>query len=325
VLSQAKLQAVIARANLAPSVHNAQPARWRPGATQIRIAADLSVGLNVGDPTQRDAGLSCGAAVEATVLALSAHGVSAQVRDHWSENDLTTIPGHRMAATLALQDQGVLDGLHSQLEERFTWRGAFSTQSPSLFGWSRTDAVLVLDGPSCDWLAQMNDTVSLDVMRDPEFRRELLSWMRLRPTHKRYARDGLSRAAMQMSTCEAFAARFALGPLFRTLDRLGLAKSIVAEAELTRTAPVIAAFHRSVEESPVTSGRAYMRHWLEATQLGMAGWPMAALSDDRNSNAKICAKYGIGPDRRLIQVLRFGTAGAEMPGRARRTIEEVLV
>jgi hypothetical protein len=75
------------RANQAPSVHNTQPARWRPAVDHIKIACDPTVALSVGDPDGIDAGLSCGAAVEATVLALSAHGIGALVEECWAEED----------------------------------------------------------------------------------------------------------------------------------------------------------------------------------------------------------------------------------------------
>ena len=56
---------MVAEANLAPSVHNTQPARWQFEGDVIRLYAHLESCLKVGDPEFRDAGLSCGAALEA--------------------------------------------------------------------------------------------------------------------------------------------------------------------------------------------------------------------------------------------------------------------
>jgi hypothetical protein len=129
---------------------------------------------------------------------------------------------------------------------------------------------------------------------------------------------------MRMSGFEAFAARFALGPLWPVLDRFGATAGLTAEAEATVSAPVIACFHRPADESPVTSGRAYLRMCLEAAALRMAGWPMAALSDHAVTRAEICEAYGIGPDRRLVQVIRFGVPSGPPPVRARRPLAEVF-
>ena len=149
--------------------------------------------------------------------------------------------------------------------------------------------------------------------------------MRLSEGHPRYAYDGLGREAMQMDASTARAARWALGPFWWLFNLLGASKNMTAEADKTITAPMLLCFHRPIDESPVATGRAYMRMWLEATSLGLAGWPMAALSDNAGSNLAICQRLGIGPERRLVQVLRLGEATGQPPPRARRPLEEVLL
>lgn len=323
-LDQGGFEAAVARATLAPSVHNVQPARFSKVGDTILVGCDETVGLAVGDPTARDAGLSCGAAVEALILALSARGIATRVEDCWDQEDRHSLRRHRLAARITCDPDGAEDGLHAQLEQRFTWRGMFGAGA-ELYGWSRSDAVLITDGPRRDWLADLNDAVSLEIMGNRAFRRELVGWMRLRSTHPRYRYDGLSRDAMGMSGAEALAAPLALGPFWGLLGALGQTKGLVAEADATRSAPVIACFHRPASESPVTSGRAYLRMCLEAANLGFAGWPMAALSDHDRSNAEICARIGLPPEDRLVQVIRFGAPTGTAPPRARRPLDEVIV
>lgn len=323
MLTDADFRAVVARAQLAPSVHNIQPARWRRDGDDIIVAADLDAKLDVGDPTQHDVGLSCGAAVEATVLALGAYGLSAVVADTWDQNDQNSWQGHRIAAHLTLQP-GAPDALADQLEHRFTWRSRFADETPVLYGWARPDAVIVTDALTKDWLATRNDWASLQIMRNRRFRRELVSWMRLSPDHPRSAYDGLSRAALQMSSGTAFAARWALGPLWPVLNLLGATKVITAEANATRSAAAIVCFNVPVNDSAVAAGREYLRLCLEASDLGYAGWPMAALSDLPTTNEEVCARFSIGTGRRLVQVIRFGRPLGEAPPRARRPIQEVL-
>lgn len=184
--------------------------------------------------------------------------------------------------------------------------------APTLVGWTRTDTNIVLDRPTVAHIAALNDRVSLDIMRDRGFRRELLSLMRLGTGA---AVDGMTGANLRMSGFEARAASLALGPLWLLLDLCGLTAGLTAEVDKTNSAPMIVAFHRPKGESPVASGRAYLRMWLEATSLGLAGWPMAALSDVPEARGELCTMLGIPSDRRLIQVLRFGAATGEMSPR----------
>ncbi|NCO85996.1 MAG: hypothetical protein GW886_05125 [Rhodobacterales bacterium] len=324
MITQTDLHAAMARAALAPTVHNTQPARWRSDEAGLTLACDLAATLPSGDPLGRDAGLSCGAVAEAMVLALAARGQGVQVTDLWAQGDRASIPGHRIAARLDLTGPVATDPLAAMLERRFTWRGRFDPAPAALFGWGRADAVLVTDPGGKGWLAALGDDAGLAVMRDPALRHELLHWMRLSPRHPRHAHDGLSRAAMGFGALEALSARLALGPLWPLLDRLRLTRPLTAEATATTSSAVIACFHRPADESPLSSGRAYLRLCLEAAHLGLAGWPLAALSDTAATNAAVCARYGIGPDRRLIQVIRFGKPTGPMPPRARRPAAELL-
>lgn len=319
------LKTAIARAALAPSVHNVQPWRWKRDGAGLILACDLAVGLSAGDPEGRDAGLSCGAAAEAMVLALSTQGLRATIDDRWMTDDRRSITGHRIAAHLTWDAGAEAEPLAQMLEERFTFRGMFDAAPVALFGWGRQDAVMVTDRAGRDWLAVRNDWAALQIMRDAGFRGELLGWMRLHAGHPRYAYDGLSRAALRMTRVQALGARLTLGPLWTLCDRLGLTPGMTAEAVATQSAPVIACFHRLAEESPVTSGRAYLRMCLEAAHLGMAGWPMAALSDHPTTRAEVCERFGIAAERRLLQVIRFGRPAGEMPPRARRPMAEVML
>jgi len=52
---------------------------------------------------------------------------------------------------------------------------------------------------------------------------------------------------------------------------------------------------------------------------------MAALADDPDTNAAICARLGLGDDRRLVQVVRFGEALVDAPQRARRPVPELII
>lgn len=321
MMKQSDFEDVVRRAALAPSVHNTQPTRWRLSGESIEIFCDGDVQLQVGDPDGRDAALSCGAAVEATVIALSELNIAVDVVDCWAGAG----SGLRPVAVLSFAGKTERDPMSRQLELRYTHRGMFDDEPVSLFGWDRADVALITDRTRKAWLAQLNDEVSLEVLRDRPFRKELLAWMRLVPWHRKYAHDGLNREALRLSTLTAFAARLVFGPLWGVCNLLGLTKSITSEADATQSAQAIACFHRPRQESPIETGRAYMRMCLGAAHLGMAGWPMAALSDTRASRDEICAKLAIPNDRRLVQVIRFGKVDASPPPRVRLAVSSLVV
>jgi len=305
MISQELFMSCVARAALAPTVHNTQPARWKQDGEVLSLFCDTDVGLKVGDPTGRDAALSCGAVLEGMVLALSAHQIAVSVE----EIEANCAPGQGLVAVAHLRlSEGAEDGLHNQLERRFTWRGAFEDEVPHLYGWTRPDTRMVLDQPGRNWIAIQNDLASHDIMQDAGFRRELVNWMRLSDHHPRVRFDGMDRAAMNMSKGEARLARLALLKIWPMLRLFGQTKGLVAEERITLETPLIALFHRDISENHIVSGRAYLRLCLEAASLGFAGWPMAALSDHPQTAMAMSEQFGISADRRLIQAIRFGVA-----------------
>ncbi len=320
MIDKAQFQNVVRRANQAPSVHNVQPTRWKLGRDCIQLYIDGSVRLKTGDPEGLDAALSCGAALEATLLALGDIGLNAHVMDYWGGRGPEG--GVQLAAELQLK-KGEADPLAAALERRFTWRNFFKDQAVD--PWLREDVHFVATQELKARIAERNDWASLEIMKNKAFRAELLSWMRLSSAHPRHSLDGLNNEALQMPNSDARMARWALGILWPVLRLFGATKGITSEAEKTLSAPILAAFHRPANESPIQSGRAYLRLCLEAAQLGLSGWPMAALSDHQQTNAEICEMLGIGTDRRLVQVLRFGHASGPRPLPARRPLEELIL
>ena len=70
----ATVEAALALAVRAPSVHNSQPWRWRVGDESVHLYADPTRHLPRIDPARRDLMLSCGVALQHFTVALSALG-----------------------------------------------------------------------------------------------------------------------------------------------------------------------------------------------------------------------------------------------------------
>lgn len=325
-------RAIVVRANLAPSVHNTQPARWRfEDDGTITVLADETRFLAVGDSSGRDAALSCGAAVEGTVMALGEHGFcAAHVEDVWQAGPATR--GLRPAARIVPREGGEPSVLSEAVEARFTWRGRFEAANDGmrrdLVTWAATrdDVALAAGHADLEMLATLNDDTSLRFFRRDDYRGELLDWMRLTRSHPDYDTDGLNLDALHMGSLEGRAARLALGrpALFRLLDLAHVAAPMLAERGKTLSSTAVVLFHRPANEAAVETGRVFYRMWLALARMGYAAWPMAVLADDPDSAAACAARFGIGEDRRLVNLLRVGPASGRAP-RARRDPTALIV
>lgn len=325
MIDRDKFEDCVRRSCLAPTIHNTQPARWVRDGDVLSLFCDTNIGLPAADADGRGAGLSCGAVLEGMALALSAHGIAAQA----TLTGHATTPGQGLVAVAHLTlsegpEGGSEGGLHRQLEHRFTWRGAFAPEPLQLFGWTRPDTRLVMDRDSRAWLAERNDWASGQIMQDGAFRRELVNWMRLRDSHPRAGLDGMDRTALGLTKAQARAVPRIFLRHWAVMSKLGLTKRITQEVAVTLTAPTIALFHRDIHENSVIAGRAYLRLLLEAANLGLAAWPMAALADHPETRTELSQAFGIPSDRRLVQVLRLGLPTGAAPLRARRPLAEVM-
>jgi len=322
-LDARELPALAVEANLAPSVHNTQPTRWRMEPDgDVTLVTDDSRRLTVGDPAGRDLRVSLGAALEATAIALSARGLT-----------LRTAPlTDRADAGGSLILGAVTDPLRAAMPHRFTWRRKFAPatqrQAQSLDRWaSGMDDITLAGQPGLLAVSQLNERASLSFFRDDRYRAELLSWMRLTTGHPRFGKDGLSASALGMSMPEALGAGIVLrDPLFGLLDAAGLVPSLISEQARTLSATAVLLFHRPQGENPIDTGRALYRRLLEITALGFSTWPMAVLADDPRTAAEIKTLHGIPDGRRLITAWRTGIVPADRPTpRRERLPAETLI
>lgn len=325
-LSAGLVRRIAEAANLAPSVHNTQATRWRmEGPDAIGLYLDPARLLSVGDPEGRDAGLSAGAALEATGIVLGTHGLALRAFE--------PCPVDRDGPSLAL---GVLrlgpgEGRRDLLDlhdRRATWRGGFAP-APAATGQALERLAAAMDGvtlvPEVAALADLGDAASLGLLRSPPFREELRSWMRLTPRHPGWSRDGLNAEALALGAVEARGAGVVLRPWpFAALDAIGAAGPLLAERAKTLTAMAILLVHRPVGEPPIDSGRALYGHWLGLTGLGLAAWPLASLADEPTAQAEVVRRYAIPEDRRLVAAFRVGPPRGAAP-KARLPAAELVL
>lgn len=314
--------ALAQEANLAPSVHNIQPTRFRfRGDGVIELHEDKRRRIPIGDPTGADNRKSFGAAAEGLVMALAARGVGVEItRPATAIAELHARPGADPFA------------LRAGVPQRASWRGVFAKPTTddvaALQSLAGDDLAVVTAPRSVNEIATLFDDVSLTTLRDAPYRAELVSWMRLAKSHPDYARDGLNAEAMALSSVEAFGAGLVMGPCaFPLLDDIGVAGPLIAEGGKVKSAAGVVFFHRAADEDDFDVGRRFYRVWLEMTARGLSACPMSVLADSPEAAAQVKAAYGIDAKRKLVTAFRVGRRPAEktQPPRVRLPATELMV
>lgn len=328
-MNVAELTALIEAANRAPSVHNIQPTRFRfDDERTITLLEDTSRRLFVGDPDGKDNQKSLGAAFEGVLLALAARGLGGEVEKLSGSGNLREIARIRIAAG------GVADSLESFAESRASYRGAFAKANDAdraaLAGIAEAclDLHIIEDADALQHIGHVFDDASMEVLRAPAYRAELLSWMRLSPRHPQYERDGLNAAHMALSPIEAFGAGIVLAAkMFPKLDLVGLAKPLISESSKVRGAAGVALFHRPADEPEFETGRRFYRVWLEIERAGLALCPMSVLADVPRVAAQLLRENGLSADRKLVTAFRIGRRPPnwKQPPRTRLPVSELIV
>jgi hypothetical protein len=332
--SRDDLRSIVAEARLAPSVHNVQPTRWRLGGGTLDLLGDTRRAIPAADPRGRDWYLSHGAALEGLNLALGKRGLAiAEVKTA----DTTAPPTASIAAplvpiaslTLKSEPGPAARGLPSAT--RVSWRGSFrpinaeTEHDLDRLASEEADLLLVRGAEPINEIAQLADRAGFHFLREDAHRTELLHWLRLARSHPCYERDGLNARAMHLNLVEAWGAGLVLGPLFKSLDRIGLAAPLVSEAAKTRTAAAIALFHRPTSENPMQSGRAFYRAWLGMERNNLKGCPMSVLADWPPARGELAVRYKIPSDRHIVSVFRIGRPnGSPHLAHARLPVDELI-
>ena len=321
------LRVLAVEAGLAPSVHNVQPARWRPvGEDGLDLYEDLRTRLTVGDPRGNDAGISLGAAAEGLRLAASRRALAVQTGALPPQIDAALAP----VARYTLVEGGTLDPLAAHVPSRASWRGNFACptgadrEAAALLG--SLDCTVITDPDQLADAAGKFDRASYGFIRDPAFRRELRSWMRFTARHPRWSRDGLNAAAMALGRVEAVGASLVLGQAFGILDRTGLGPSLLAEGAKIARAAALVVFHRPRQETPFASGAHFYRLWLRIEAAGFGAAVLAALADDPAAARQISAMAAVPAEHRVVSAFRVGRRPSGVTiARARRGLDELLV
>ncbi len=166
----------------APSMHNAQPWRFRRHGDALEVYADPTRGLPVGDPSSRNGYIGCGAALLNLRLAAAASGLEAVVRLLPSADDplhlaTVSVAGPRTATAQERE-------LYDAIPRRHTNRWPFEERpiAANVLDELRSAAAVegadlhVPDVREADWLLELINDVDREQQFDARYREELRRW-----------------------------------------------------------------------------------------------------------------------------------------------------
>ena len=308
------LQALIARAVLAPSSHNTQPWRFRVDGQGVSLHADPERRLPVNDPDDRELIISCGCALMNLRVAAAAAGHAYRLEI------LPEGAGSTCLARLSWE-HGEPDadeaGLASGLERRRTVRQHFAPSSvpddevEALVAMAEKEGArlhVIETGEPRRQVAQLVAAGDASQWRDPRWRRELAGWMRSR-AHG----DGLAVPGPILPLARAMVRLFDLGGRIGRHDR-----------QLAEEAPRLLVLSTSgdTRRDWLQAGQALERVLLAACQLDLQASHLNQPIQVASLRSRLQALLSLPGHPQIL--LRLGHPSRTVPPATRRAIGEVI-
>ncbi len=188
-LDEKTVTTLVAEATLAPSMHNAQPWRFRflTGERLLLLHADLERAMPRSDPGDRALHIGCGAALLNMRVAAAHAGLAPEVRLLPEPQDPLLLAAVRLTEQTGRGRDDELARLHAAIRQRHTSRHPFAekdlpedVRTMLRDAAARESATLLFPGA---WHAEtvldlIRDAESRDVM-DADAREDLIRWTRL--------------------------------------------------------------------------------------------------------------------------------------------------
>lgn len=315
--------ALVAEAVAAPSMHNAQPWRFRylAGERTVLLLADTGRAMPRSDPEDRALTIGCGAAL-LNLRAAAAHaGLTPVVRLLPDPGEPLLLASVRLAGAPPSAADGDLARLRPAIPERHTSRHPFEERDVPEDVRAALRRAAALEGAELMFPGPWHVETVLDLVHDAESRdalhpdgmEDLHRWTRLGPEAER-ATDGVPE--------------YAFGPRLR--DGKAPLRDFAGRRPVAHRAG--AAFekhpHLALLSTPgddraawLSAGQALERVLLEATLAGLATSLTSHALESRD--LRLLARDPVGGRGHVQMVLRlgYGPRGAATP---RRPVQEVL-
>ncbi|MEU3461310.1 hypothetical protein ABZ721_15355 [Streptomyces sp. NPDC006733] len=304
----------------APSAHNTQPWVLRYDNDAVEVGWDPARELPDGDPGRRDLFLSLGAFVETCLIVAADAGLAIRAEITVDEERRTAarlLPAPELYATpfsaRTVELRGCARGGHT---------GGRLTAADLDAAQAGLEGTRLVEVPARE-LAGLAVRADRWLFGTPPVVRELRTWLRLSRSHPRYAADGLTYEALDMSRAEALGLRMVLAPaVYGVLRRLGLARLLAgSQSGLLRyegsvlVLTTAAGADTSATGTPATgttttpaalvrAGQELVRVWYALAERGIAVHPLSQLLDCPLTEQELARRLG-GRERPLA-VFRAG-------------------
>ncbi|GAB4227837.1 MAG: nitroreductase family protein [Elainellaceae cyanobacterium] len=315
-----QLRELVHYATLAPSSHNTQCWTFRLADQAIFILPDLSRRCPIVDPDNHHLYVSLGCAAENLSQAARAQGLSGKV---------TFDPAGDGTVQIALEpSEVVVTPLFEAIPNRQCTRNQYDGQPLSTAELKLLETAATGNGVQVILLTQPAEmeTVLDYVMQgntaqfnNPDFLRELKSWIRFNDREATRSGDGLFGRSMGNPSIPRWLANLMSQLLFRAQPEND------KTARYIRSSAGIAVFVSDVDDKAhwVEAGRCYERFALQATALNIRNAFVNQPIEEASLRPKFAQALGLGEGRPDL-VVRFGR-GPEMPKSLRRPVEAVLI
>ena len=308
---------------LAPSSHNSQPWWFKIDDNAVTIGLDVSRGLAVVDPRDREGIMSVGAAVFTLRVALAHFGLSCRI-NRWPD-PLDPEACAQLVADVGGPVETELDELFEAISTRRTSRESFEEHpvEDALLEAIRADVAAegavatvftgVADRANLASIVSQADQIQ---MSNPSFRRELAAWLRHLGSRRH---DGIHGISLQSPLDQVLAASPILVRTFDSGVRRG-----ARDSELIAGSPAMIVISTTGDEPDawLSTGQALARAMLRATATGLSvGFLNQAIevADCRSAVAAIL------PDGAVPQLLLRTGSGSEVTAQPRRPLDDFLV
>jgi hypothetical protein len=316
------IEAAVAAATRAPSIHNTQPWHFRVSGRCIELLADHSRQLDVIDPTSRQLYISCGAALHHLRVSLRAAGYTADVALQSAKHGTDRLarilvePGDPATAREKAAAAAIVN--------RHTQRDPFSDQNVESKTLAELRHAAETEGAWLSILRERDDQITLAVLlsradqaekSDPDYQTELQRW-----------RHAESLAGIPDSAIPS--------PEMRRHSEMTLRDYRWGEATDPTAAPLIEQGETSVhirDERPslvilgtdadgpaqwIAAGQALSALLLRATELGLRASMLGQVTDLPGTRGQLRTLLRLVGEPQMVLRIGYGSIAAPTPRRA---------
>jgi nitroreductase len=319
------VQAVVAVANRAPSIHNTQPWVWTLHPTHLSLRADRERQLRVADPDGHSLLISCGAALALTEIGLRASGYEVEIRRLPDPADPDLLAEFRVLGRR--QPTAHDTDLFGAAQRRQSDRRPFQPHDIPAETVDLLRSAAVGPGVHAEFPVRLEQRVNLAVavswadrteQRDPEYLAEMNRWLRDSDVHA----DGVPASAIPH--VPPGQPRHTDVPL-RDFE-IGVSGRLLIERDVDEH-PLIAVFLTESDTAleQLQAGEAMMRLMVEAELLGLGTCPLSQAVDLVAFRSRVSTLMGWQGMPQMMLRIGYPAPGDLQAARTpRRPVHDVL-